>query len=80
MASMQSLFDLSGKRALVTGAGRGLGRGCALGLAEKGAEACPFSIDPGSLVTKELLLAFAALGVVAILPVIIQKLRSRKAA
>ena len=49
-------------------------------IAEKGAEACPFSIDPGSLVTKELLLAFAALGVVAILPVIIQKVRGRKAA
>ncbi len=49
-------------------------------VADKGAEACPFSIDPSSLVTKELLLAFAALGVVAILPVIIQKLRNRKAA
>ncbi len=49
-------------------------------IAEKGAEACPFSIDPGSLVTTELLLAFAALGVVAILPVIIQKIRGRKAA
>ena len=49
-------------------------------IAEKGADACPFSIDPGALVTKELLLAFAALGVVAILPVIIQKVRARKAA
>ncbi len=49
-------------------------------IAEKGADACPFSIDPSALVTKELLAAFAALGVVAILPVAIQKLRARKAA
>ena len=38
MPSMPSLFDLSGKLAVVTGAGRGLGRGCALALAEAGAE------------------------------------------
>lgn len=33
-----SLFDLSGKSAIVTGAGRGLGRAMALGLAENGAD------------------------------------------
>ena len=38
MPSMSSLFDLSGKCAVVTGAGRGLGRGCAQALAEAGAE------------------------------------------
>jgi 2-deoxy-D-gluconate 3-dehydrogenase len=34
----RSPFDLSGKRAVVTGAGRGLGQGVALGLAEAGAD------------------------------------------
>ncbi|HZG76638.1 MAG TPA: 2-dehydro-3-deoxy-D-gluconate 5-dehydrogenase KduD [Paenibacillus sp.] len=35
---MSKLFDLSGKVAVVTGAGRGLGQGLALGLAEAGAD------------------------------------------
>ncbi|GAA4496534.1 2-dehydro-3-deoxy-D-gluconate 5-dehydrogenase KduD [Hymenobacter ginsengisoli] len=35
---MQSLFDLSGRLALVTGANRGIGQGMALGLAEAGAD------------------------------------------
>jgi NAD(P)-dependent dehydrogenase (short-subunit alcohol dehydrogenase family) len=36
--TMSTLFDLSGKVAIVTGAGRGLGKTIALGLAEHGAD------------------------------------------
>jgi NAD(P)-dependent dehydrogenase (short-subunit alcohol dehydrogenase family) len=38
MAGVLSLFDLTGRRAVVTGAGQGLGRGMALALAEAGAD------------------------------------------
>jgi len=37
--------------------------------------ACEFKLDAGALVTKELLVAFAALGVVALIPVILKKMR-----
>ena len=39
---------------------------------------CTFSINASSLVTKELLIAFAALGFVALIPVILQKIKARK--
>ena len=34
----RKLFDITGKKALVTGAGRGIGKGIALGLARAGAD------------------------------------------
>ncbi len=41
-------------------------------------KSCSFAISPGSLVTKELLIAFAALGFVALIPVVLQKIKARK--
>lgn len=45
-----------------------------------GAGECTFSLDPGSLLTPELLAAFVALGIVAIIPVVAKKVRARRAA
>jgi uncharacterized membrane protein YdjX (TVP38/TMEM64 family) len=43
------------------------------------ATACPYTIDTSALVTKELVLAFALLGVVALIPVALKKWRARNA-
>lgn len=42
------------------------------------ADECAFSLDPGSLLTPQLLAAFVALGIVAVIPVIVKKLRARR--
>ncbi len=49
-------------------------------VAEKGAANCEFALDVGALVTPQLLAAFAALGVVALIPVAMKKLRRRNKA
>ncbi len=49
-------------------------------VADKGEAACPYVIDTGTLVSKEIILAFAAIGIVALIPVIVKKLSKRHAA
>jgi len=53
--SLQSLFDLSGKTALVTGCDRGIGKAFAIALAEAGANiiGCSRSLERGSSTEKE---------------------------
>ncbi len=46
-------------------------------IAQNGAANCSFSLDAGALVTPQLLAAFAALGVVALIPVVVKRLRLR---
>lgn len=43
-----------------------------------GDAACPYHIDTSALVTKELLIAFALLGVVSLIPIALKKLSARK--
>ncbi|WP_309122933.1 2-dehydro-3-deoxy-D-gluconate 5-dehydrogenase KduD [Paenibacillus sp.] len=56
---MSKLFDLTGKVAVVTGAGRGLGQGLALGLAEAGAD---LALVVNRTAPEETLKAVGALG------------------
>ena len=52
---------------------------CLKSQAGSGAQTCEFTLDQGSLITKELLIAFAALGVIALIAVILKKIRKNKA-
>jgi uncharacterized membrane protein YdjX (TVP38/TMEM64 family) len=45
-----------------------------------GVTTCPYTIDTSALVTKELIIAFVLLGVVALIPVALKKWRGRNAA
>ena len=47
-------------------------------IAKHGAEACPFTLDAGALVTPKLIAGFVALGIVALIPVILKRLKARK--
>jgi uncharacterized membrane protein YdjX (TVP38/TMEM64 family) len=48
-------------------------------VSEKSLAECPFGLAVSSLVTNELLLAFAALGLVSLIPVVIKKWKNRNA-
>jgi NAD(P)-dependent dehydrogenase (short-subunit alcohol dehydrogenase family) len=60
MTADLSIFDLSGRKALVTGAGRGIGRALAEGLARAGADVAVTGRHPGAL--RETAAAIEALG------------------
>jgi uncharacterized membrane protein YdjX (TVP38/TMEM64 family) len=53
---------------------------CLATAADNGDARCPYAIDPGALVTHELLLAFALLGLVALIPVAYKTWSKRHAA
>jgi hypothetical protein len=49
-------------------------------LAQKGTDACEFTIRASSLVTRELILALVLLGLLALIPVAVRKWRNTHAA
>jgi uncharacterized membrane protein YdjX (TVP38/TMEM64 family) len=69
-----------------TSIGAGLGSVIAVQIAEfrackaGGALDCKLSVDPGKLITSDVLLAFALLAAVSLLPIIIKRFMARKAA
>jgi NAD(P)-dependent dehydrogenase (short-subunit alcohol dehydrogenase family) len=55
-------FDLAGRTALITGAARGIGRGCAIALAQAGADLALGFLDAGSADARSLVAAVESLG------------------
>ena len=53
---------------------------CVAANAADAAEKCTFTLDPSAILTTELLVAFAALGAVALIPVLLKKFRKEKPA
>jgi uncharacterized membrane protein YdjX (TVP38/TMEM64 family) len=47
-------------------------------VSKQGEAACEFSLDASSLVTKEIIIAFLLLSVIALLPVLIKRLRNKR--
>ena len=47
-------------------------------IAANGAGQCPFTLDAGALITPQLIAGFVALGIVALIPVILKRLKARK--
>ncbi len=47
-------------------------------IAEKGKQACSFTLDASALITPQLLAGFAALGAVALIPIIVKRIRAAK--
>lgn len=39
---------------------------------------CTFTLDPGSLLTREIITAFVALGIVALIPVVLKRIKAKK--
>jgi uncharacterized membrane protein YdjX (TVP38/TMEM64 family) len=51
---------------------------CMARVAAGGEGTCTFTLDPGSLLTPEILIAFAALGIVALVPVVLKRYRKSR--
>jgi hypothetical protein len=52
---------------------------CLAKMGAEGQESCSYALDPGALVTPELIAALVALGLVALLPVAVKWLRRSRA-
>jgi uncharacterized membrane protein YdjX (TVP38/TMEM64 family) len=59
----------------VIGAQEAAHQSCLAKMGEGGQEFCPYALDPASLLTPELIAALVALGVVALIPVVMRRFR-----